>query len=110
MSKDPDFPLTEKASTDWLLGKLNHSECHKKVHARKILGIIEHPADEFMLLFDDKNGERFSVGVDKSFMLKHEPKIGGYYVRYKDGYPSWSPAEAFEDGYTRIKEDVDDEV
>lgn len=26
---------------------------------------------------------------------------GGYYVRYQDGYESWSPAKAFEEGYTR---------
>jgi len=26
--------------------------------------------------------------------------IGGYYVRYSDGYDSWSPAGVFEDGYT----------
>ena len=30
--------------------------------------------------------------------------IGGYYVRYEDGYESWSPAEAFEAGYTRVEE------
>ena len=28
--------------------------------------------------------------------------IGGYYVRYKDGFESWSPAEAFEQGYRRL--------
>lgn len=28
--------------------------------------------------------------------------IGGYYVKYEDGYESWSPSEAFEDGYTRV--------
>lgn len=28
--------------------------------------------------------------------------VGGYYVRYADGFESWSPAKAFEDGYTRI--------
>lgn len=27
---------------------------------------------------------------------------GGYYVRYEDGFESWSPAKAFEEGYTRI--------
>ena len=25
--------------------------------------------------------------------------IGGYFVQYADGYQSWSPAKAFEDGY-----------
>ena len=28
--------------------------------------------------------------------------LGGYYVRYEDGFESWSPAEAFEKGYTRL--------
>ncbi len=36
------------------------------------------------------------------YMRKHQPKIGGYFVVYKDGYKSFSPAEAFEEGYTRI--------
>ncbi len=40
--------------------------------------------------------------VDYSYVSKHRPKVGGYYVLYKDGYRSWSPANAFEDGHTRI--------
>lgn len=40
--------------------------------------------------------------VSDEYMQKHNPKIGGYYVVYKDGYASFSPEEAFEDGYTRI--------
>ncbi|PYX85030.1 MAG: hypothetical protein DMG70_05000 [Acidobacteria bacterium] len=28
--------------------------------------------------------------------------LGGYLVQYEDGYLSWSPAKAFEEGYTRI--------
>jgi hypothetical protein len=27
----------------------------------------------------------------------------GYYVRYEDGYESWSPTKAFEEGYTKIE-------
>ena len=35
-------------------------------------------------------------------LKKHDPQIGGYYVVYPgDGYKSWSPAQAFEEGYTR---------
>jgi hypothetical protein len=26
----------------------------------------------------------------------------GYYVMYEDGYISWSPSKAFEQGYTEI--------
>jgi hypothetical protein len=37
-----------------------------------------------------------------TYAHKHQPKPGGYLVQYADGYVSWSPAEAFEEGYTRI--------
>lgn len=40
--------------------------------------------------------------VDAKYMKKHEPKAGGYYVQYKDGYESFSPAEPFEEGYTKV--------
>lgn len=41
--------------------------------------------------------------VDAAYVRKHAPKAGGYYVVYSDGYKSWSPAEAFEEGYTLIE-------
>ena len=47
---------------------------------------------------DNPNGTR--VVVDMSYMTKHEPAIGGYYVEYDDGYKSFSPCETFESGYT----------
>jgi hypothetical protein len=37
--------------------------------------------------------------------LKEDPNghpSGGYYVRYADGYESWSPPKAFEEGYSRL--------
>jgi len=40
--------------------------------------------------------------VDRFYVNKHQPEVGGYYVVYEGGYKSWSPAEAFEGGYTRI--------
>jgi len=39
--------------------------------------------------------------VSRKYVLKHNPQVGGYYVVYADGYKSWSPAQAFEEGYTR---------
>lgn len=38
--------------------------------------------------------------VDATYLKKHSPQIGGYYVVYTDGYKSYSPAKAFEEGYT----------
>jgi hypothetical protein len=40
--------------------------------------------------------------VDQEYMAKHKPEVGGYFVQYDDGYKSFSPAKAFEEGYTRI--------
>lgn len=40
--------------------------------------------------------------VDRDYLAKHKPTVGGYYVVYADGYKSFSPAKAFDDGYTRI--------
>lgn len=40
--------------------------------------------------------------VDFEYMRKHKPQVGGYFVQYEDGYKSFSPAEPFESGYTRI--------
>lgn len=40
--------------------------------------------------------------VNDEYMRKHQPQVGGYWVQYQDGYISWSPAQAFEEGYTRI--------
>jgi hypothetical protein len=40
--------------------------------------------------------------VDAAYVRKHKPEAGGYYVQYKDGYRSFSPATAFEEGYTRL--------
>lgn len=58
----------------------------------RIVGAVITPEDERYAAFE----------VDQSYVQKHDPKAGGYYVVYKDGYKSFSPAEAFEEGYTAI--------
>jgi hypothetical protein len=40
--------------------------------------------------------------VNAEYVRKHNPQAGGYFVQYEDGYKSFSPAEAFESGYTRL--------
>lgn len=52
------------------------------------------------LEFEDDRYARLQVGAE--YAAKHGPQAGGYYVVYEDGYKSFSPAEAFESGYTRI--------
>lgn len=77
-------------------------QCHKKVWALKIAridyptktgGAIIHPADEGYAAF----------AVSADYVRRHHPLAGGYYVVYEgDGYKSYSPAQAFEAGYTRL--------
>lgn len=72
---------------------------HKTVWALKIKSIIQVTDDDAMI-YPEEHGYD-PVRVDGAYMGKHEPKVGGYYVVYSDGYKSWSPADAFEEGYTR---------
>jgi hypothetical protein len=43
-----------------------------------------------------------SFVVSAEYLAKHKPEVGGYFVVYADGYQSFSPAQAFEEGYTRL--------
>lgn len=81
-------------------------KCHKEVHALKIRSVTDPtpPGNESdgsrLLHFDDVGYGAHRVPHD--YVRKHNPQAGGYYVIYDDGYASWSPAKAFEDGYTRV--------
>jgi hypothetical protein len=79
--------------------------CHKQVRAAKITG-IDYPGTEpgYMILkFDTeiKLGEWFtSTTVGPDFVARCPAvEVGGYFVVYADGYTSYSPAKAFENGY-----------
>jgi len=85
-------------------------KCHKEVWALKIKAIdrdIDKAREEdretdgsAMITPEESNYAPFRVESD--YLRKHNPEVGGYYVVYKDGYKSYSPAEPFEDGYSRI--------
>lgn len=85
-------------------------QCHKQVWALKIASM---DLDLALAVAEDREttgGVWITPGdegygkfhVDAEYVKKHRPHVGGYYVVYADGYKSFSPAEAFEDGYTRI--------
>jgi len=84
-------------------------QCHKKVWAPKIKDIQMapvghepvHPMGDWYLIPEDEGFAPILVGHD-DYYVKHHPQVGGYYVVYEDGYKSYSPAKAFESGYTRI--------
>lgn len=76
-------------------------KCHKVVHAVKLHTLQEEEDGSGILEPHDFAYQKFSVS--KEYMDKHDPQCGGYYVVYEDGYESYSPAEAFEAGYTLIE-------
>lgn len=84
-------------------------QCHKKVWALKIKDIVQAPADQERVnaggdwyIIPEENGyARIMVGHD-DFIVRHKPEVGGYYVVYDDGYKSYSPAKAFERGYSPL--------
>lgn len=75
--------------------------CHKEVWALKIARVEQRVGGGCFLHFDlsDTYSPRT---MEKDYVEKHKPVAGGYYVQYKDGYESFSPADAFETGYTLI--------
>lgn len=87
-------------------------KCHKVVRALKIKAMIgkgnlnsKHIST--VIIPEDENYSRFEV-IDYADKVKGDGKDLGYFVQYEDGYISWSPTKAFEDGYTKIEECSED--
>lgn len=82
-------------------------QSHKQVYGDKITKIQR--ADPNSESAKDDAGIRWLldcggiVTVTKDLIGRGAPVVGDYYVQYDDGYKSWSPAKAFEEGYTRIE-------
>jgi hypothetical protein len=82
-------------------------KCHKVVRAAKIARITPFSTDgDTELRFEDGN----ETSVSAEWMQRCKPEVGGYFVAYDDGYASYSPAKAFEEGYTPIPSDHRDRV
>lgn len=87
--------------------RLRRYKCHKQVLAAKILKVEEIAfSDTYDIRLKTDAG---NVDVPAGWAHKHKPRSGGYYVRYEDGYTSYSPAAAFEAGYSPA-EDADSNV
>lgn len=85
--------------------ELPRYKCYKEVQALKIKSVdilvsTNEAAPGGLLLLE--GSEYPAISVDAAYLRKHQPVAGGYWVRYQDGYESFSPADAFEGGYTLI--------
>lgn len=83
-------------------------QSHKKVWGDKIVN--EYEDDQRESFGENDSGITWVLSCGIRIAVSHQlharlPEggegIGGYYVRYADGFESWSPAKAFEEGYTR---------
>lgn len=75
---------------------------HKEIWALKIAAIEINEDKSATIAPQDAGYAPFKTkpGFGERFKGSEDDK--GYYVMYGDGYESWSPTKAFEDGYTRI--------
>lgn len=101
-----------------VMRQLPQYQCHKKVWALKIKAVERHTPTiaELEATLNSQSDEDDATGatitpedegyapftVSVNYWHKHQPQAGGYYVVYSDGYKSYSPAKAFEEGYTLI--------
>lgn len=67
-------------------------QSHKKVRALQIKSV-----SGYQLVFTDPTVA--PIEVPPVMMARYIPAPGDYLVTYDDGYQSFSPKEAFEDGY-----------
>jgi hypothetical protein len=70
--------------------------CHKEVRADRIVA-----ATPMHWQLACGGSVELSMELRARVPERTDP-VGGYYVLYDDGFESWSPAQAFNDGYTRI--------
>lgn len=78
-------------------------QCHKEVRAAKIVNIQSFMGTHAELgrtVLHLQGGGFITKPLE--WYKKHLPACGGYYVEYGDGYASYSPAKAFEEGYFEL--------
>jgi hypothetical protein len=82
--------------------------CHKVVEAAKIVLVSTDLSGRPSLHFEDGQTLEVTHGyaarAPTGFGGGLPALVGGYYVRYPDGYESWSPAGPFESGYAPIEQ------
>jgi len=82
------------------LARMPRYKCHKVVHALKIGSVEYQSGGGVRLSFIEPGYE--PLFLKSEYTKRCTPQAGGYFVVYQDGYQSYSPAPAFEEGYTRL--------
>lgn len=110
MSQDEIQPETSAQTLDFAdpVNALPLYQCHKQVRALKIGRILHIDPESGVVEFEPEDD---TLGIEMvvtrpGWLARFEGAIDdddlGYWVQYKDGFSSWSPTEAFKDGYSRL--------
>lgn len=94
-------PPEEKESVP--AAEMPRYKCHKEVHALKIQKVRTAEGKLATLELVPEDARFAPIEVSASWAEQHAVVAGGYYVLYKGGYASFSPADVFEDGYTLVE-------
>ena len=108
--KDVDGTTENAKNYESIVREMPKYQSHKVVHALRIKQILldsdtakeknrETDGSAIIVPFEEGYG---GISVNSEYIIKHQPQVGGYYVVYVDGYTSFSPAKAFEEGNTLI--------
>ena len=97
MNSDREMPRYQSHKKVWAFQIASIEYDHDKAHAEG------RETDGSAIITPVEDGYA-PFKIDRIYVDKHDPQPGGYHVVYDDGYLSWSPAEAFEGGYTLIGE------
>jgi hypothetical protein len=76
---------------------------HKKVWALKIAEVLIYYDGSALVTPADERYAPFTTEPGWGTTFKGSTGALGVYVRYKGGYESWSPTEAFDAGYSLIE-------
>lgn len=87
--------------------RLAEYQSHKRVRAGVIIdllvaGRVDSPEDMVSVRLVADDGDVLDVNVNRQVFARGLPTAGDMFIVYPDGYQSWSPAQAFADGYLRI--------
>lgn len=91
--------------------ELPRYRCHKVVRALKLSDITRNnDTRQVTVVPEDKSYQPFDATPGWYGRFHGSDDDTGYFVQYEDGFLSWSPTKAFEDGYSLIavaQSDVD---
>jgi hypothetical protein len=83
------------------LGPLPRWICREEVEAFKIAKVWMDEKTGIWYLFSSEKGVG-PIVVPNDYIQSYKPELGGYYVRYPDGFQSFIATEEFEEAFSLI--------